>query len=222
MTTLQPLTPSDVKYTDHKDHLLQCFNEWVATEDNRLHVLLDDGVYRHLRFKKDQGFGYWFELITWPGYLTITGDMGTFTFSRLNDMFEFFTGYINTGYWAEKLKHGSNGGRDAVRKHDEDLFKAWVLADFWETSRDLDHEETRQWWQSLRRDILDDYAYLNTADVNDCIERLMRLQDQPDSHYADVYESAGFWEQYDWHFELCLAAIVTGIRTYQAHKKEQS
>lgn len=79
-------------------------------------VLHNDGVYRHLRFKRPDTFMYHFDVVTWPGYLTITGDMDTFTFARLEDMFEFFrsgTG-INPGYWGEKVKAG------AYKRYDED------------------------------------------------------------------------------------------------------
>ena len=35
----------------------------------------DDGLYRHLRFKSSGTNTYYFDLVTWPGYLTVTGDM---------------------------------------------------------------------------------------------------------------------------------------------------
>ena len=43
-------------------------------------ILRDDGVHRHLRFKKPGSGTYWFDLITWPGTLCIDGDMGTYVF----------------------------------------------------------------------------------------------------------------------------------------------
>ena len=45
---------------------------------NELHR---DGVYRHLRFRQPENGNMWFELVTWPGHLTIAGDMGTWTFA---------------------------------------------------------------------------------------------------------------------------------------------
>ena len=39
-------------------------------------VVRDDGVLRHLQFRGEDVF-YWFDLITWPEYLCITGDCGT-------------------------------------------------------------------------------------------------------------------------------------------------
>jgi len=92
--------------------------------NHKLTVLRDEGLYRHLRFKAPDGSTYWFDLITWPGYLTITGDMGTYVFARTQDMFEFFrshrsTGFpINPGYWAEKIRAADQN--TAPRAHSEE------------------------------------------------------------------------------------------------------
>ncbi|MEI9624991.1 hypothetical protein [Phytobacter diazotrophicus] len=76
----------------------------------------DEGVYRHLIFKAPGTNSYRFDIITWPGYLTVTGDMGTWTFSRERDMItQFFpvgtAGGINPGYWSEKFEAGAGRGR---------------------------------------------------------------------------------------------------------------
>src|ERR1700722_8964450 len=94
-------------------------------------VLHDDGLYRHLRFirmveqedgsRKPTSF-YWFDVITWPGCLTINGDMETFTFSRVTDMLEFFRGHEpNYGYWAEKARGGTQ-----VRRYSDERFRQLV------------------------------------------------------------------------------------------------
>lgn len=47
----------------------------------------DDGVDRHIKFRAASGGSpYWFEILTWPGALSISGDSGT---PHLTDMFEF-------------------------------------------------------------------------------------------------------------------------------------
>ena len=83
----------------------------IDTAHHRLSVIRDDGVYRHLRMQQPETSCYYYDIITWPGYLTVTGDMGTWTFSRSYDMFRFFGGAfeqgINTYYWSEKLEAGS-------------------------------------------------------------------------------------------------------------------
>lgn len=86
------------------------------TAKHEMTVLHNDGLYRHLRFKRPDTYMYHFDVVTWPGYLTITGDMDTFTFARLEDMFEFFRSGvgINPGYWGEKVKAGT------YKRYDED------------------------------------------------------------------------------------------------------
>lgn len=53
-------------------------------------IIRDDGVNRHVRFKRPNSSCMYFDLITWPGHLCYTGDMGSYVFRRLEDMFEFF------------------------------------------------------------------------------------------------------------------------------------
>lgn len=212
---LQQLTRSDVYYTPDRGgrDLLSNFN--THTAEHVMTVLRDDGLYRHLRFGKPGTGMYQFDLVTWPGYLAITGDIGTYTFSRLPDMFDFFTGYINHGYWAEKLKNGVGGPREeGVREHDCDAFIAWLLGDFWEYSRDLDPRTTRIWWESIRREVLDDFTDLTSK--RSCLDAL-DLVEAPSGHYQDDWECD--WTRYVVQFELCLAGIVTGIRTYRAYKE---
>lgn len=70
---------------------------------HQMTILKDDGPYRHVRFMSPLRFSYWFELVTWPGVLTIHGDCGTYSFSREKDMFQFFRERrINTYYWTQK------------------------------------------------------------------------------------------------------------------------
>lgn len=53
-------------------------------------VVLDTPLHRHLHFTApDSGIAA-FDIITWPGRLCISGDMGTFSFSCLKDMFTYF------------------------------------------------------------------------------------------------------------------------------------
>jgi hypothetical protein len=62
----------------------------VATHSMK--VERDDGVYRHLKFRgpESNSWNLWFDIITWPQCLVINGDMGSWTFARVNDMFTFF------------------------------------------------------------------------------------------------------------------------------------
>jgi hypothetical protein len=99
------------------------------TAHHQMTVLHDDGLYRHLRFSSNpRGYGeYWFDLITWPGCLTIRGDYGdAYTFTREPDMFPFFRADrrwgINPHYWAQKL----DGHRQSATEYSEKVFRQIV------------------------------------------------------------------------------------------------
>ena len=79
--------------------------------DIRLDVEVDGAKYRHVVFSKPGTWNCGFSLATTPGRLVYAGDMGTFVFERVADMFCFFRGQRgvdgerepNFGYWHEKL-----------------------------------------------------------------------------------------------------------------------
>ena len=107
----------------------------ASTPDHELIVRHDDGLYRHLRMQRP-GTSIWsWNVVTWPGYLTIAGDVGGgFTFVREDDMLAFFntrhygdwfgdgSPTLQADYWAEKLVHACRAAAmtyDArlVRRH---------------------------------------------------------------------------------------------------------
>lgn len=53
-------------------------------------ILHDAGEFRHIQFKKPGSSSFSFTITTFPGYLVMTGDIGSWVFTRLRDMFEFF------------------------------------------------------------------------------------------------------------------------------------
>ena len=85
---------------------------------HQLIVHHDDGVYRHITGKRPGTIDMHFNVVTFPGYLAYTGDMGAYTFFRTHDMFTFFRqkpgrfGYINPHYWAEKLEATNCNGEN--------------------------------------------------------------------------------------------------------------
>jgi len=179
-------------------------------------VKLDSGLYRHLGFRsKEDGWNMWFELVTWPGCLTIRGDMGTWTFSRLEDMFLFFRDEklrINESYWAEKLQHGTFGGRDGARVFSEDLFRERLLAQLTEYYG-LEGERLKEVTEALRDEVLNRdnrYDLLMAARDFKCGDFQFDTCELPDG------------KEYAYHFVWCLYAIVWGIQQYDATKTPQS
>jgi hypothetical protein len=187
-------------------------------EDHVMTIALDQDLYRHLKFRDPSTSMGWFDVITWPGKLTINGDMGTYTFGRLPDMFEFFggraAGYVNEGYWAEKLVAIDN--HSPAKEFDEDLFRQHVIEDFWQQREYYDPIEARQIWAAIRDQIFDDYASRYTA--HQCHDLL--------NNFVSPVAGFGYSGSWDWgdfddygvHFVWCLHAITHAIRTYREAK----
>lgn len=75
------------------------------TPDHQMTVLHHEGEYKHLRFQSPNTNLFWYDIHTAPGFLTITGDVGTFSFrlSGRNPLAVFNQDRINPSYWKEKL-----------------------------------------------------------------------------------------------------------------------
>lgn len=96
--------------------------------NHQMLVLRNDWRYRHLQFADPSTSNQWFEIITWPGALAMSGDMGSWLFRREQDMFGFFritTGEINPDYWHEKLEAVDRHG---AQEFNADVFRADALA----------------------------------------------------------------------------------------------
>lgn len=116
------------------------------TQHHQLKINLNEGLYRDITFHKIDGSEYHFNITTRPGYLIFTGDMGSFTFKRSNDMVEFFLSdkpevdYINPEYWAEKVTASPNCG---THEHSKELAKSFLaqeLSEYIEELRENDRD----------------------------------------------------------------------------------
>lgn len=185
----------------------------VDVSKHEMTVALDNGLYRHLVFRQPQnGWHLWFGIVTWPGYLTICGDMGTWTFARLPDMFTFFRSAelkINADYWSEKLQHGTFGGREGAQVWDDNLFKSGLLSQLTDYYG-LEGEELNRVTAALREEVL---SQDNKYDL------LIAARD---------FEHEGFMfdpcelpsgKEYSYHFVWCLYAIVWAIQQYDARER---
>ncbi len=133
-------------------------------EQHRMNVLLDSGLYRHLRFSKPDFWDMSFEIVTVPHCLLYRGDMGSFSFSRVPDMFTFFRNEerrINLPYWASKLE--STDRVDGHETFDIEYAKNLLIEEYpkqrlWieELDDSLDESE-------LRRKLYDFEAFLPDA-----------------------------------------------------------
>lgn len=178
------------------------------TADHRMTVLHDDGLYRHLRFRPATGPSfYWFDLVTIPGTLLFQGDGDSFTFRRVEDMFEFFrgpVGRINPHYWSEKV----TSGRENVTEYDEAKFVAAVEEDF------AAHHEFDPIPSSTAREVI---RQLLDPEIL-CHEQTAR--DAVEHFECDGFRFHDTWEWnlhgYSWWFLWACQAIVWGIACYDA------
>lgn len=193
--------------------------------DHQMTVLMQQGdIYRHLRFKQPGSSDQYFELLTSPGVLLFTGDMGTFVFERSPDMFNFFRSMspelrINPSYWSEKLQAPKY---TEVEEFDEDRFAQLVISELvgWmrEHRQETSKEERRELWDAVMCDVLG-------ADGE------LRKQIAVSDFYLKVNEDVGAFSfldfhehdttQYSYHFIWACYAIVWGIQQWDKAKAVQ-
>ena len=194
--------------------ILQAKNDFLReASEHTMKVHRDDGLYRHLEFSNRGSSVYRFDLITWPGYLTICGDVGTWTFSRTADMFEFFGGNfeksVNPGYWGEKLQMGASGRRDeSCMEFDEESFRSGLrewLAEYQEENDDADSIAST----------INDLCEESYSNEHQACQALFD-SDIPNSY--DLMEGLTM-RRYSHHYLWILHAIVWGIQQYNASKE---
>lgn len=188
------------------------FAEDVASHE--MTILLDEGLHRHLRFAAPQpnAWLHWFEIVTWPGHLAITGDMesfsakadaDTFMTSRTPDMFQFFRGKgINPSYWSQKVSGGAGVkefSRAEFRKEVLDYIRD-SIADY----PDLIDE--------VYADVLSDESIRSVEAAHDALNDFV----YKDFRFEDTHELD--FERFTSHYLWCCHATVWGIAQYDAAK----
>lgn len=196
-----------------------------AVRDHRLTVFRDDDVNRHIRLSRPSSSVYRFDLITWPGYLTVCGDIGTYVFARTLDMFSFFRSTegehrINPDYWSKKLEASDtcrgNRGLQPYMTFSNDLFTDAVRADLRDHLERNDHlslsERKRIVW-AARADLFDS----GYSDTREAINAAVSWCCPVTAHapFSEIYEHS--LEDYDFGFLFACHAIVWGIKRYDLH-----
>lgn len=188
------------------------FQEDISKHEMK--IIKDDGVYRHIQVSEPGTSFYWFEVITSPRLLTINGDMGTYSFSRIEDMFQFFNktpGKINEPYWTQKLVSFSS----PVRKYSPEVFKQVVTEEFneaFDERADVCAVPSEE--ESLRTEGLSrlDSEVLVFADTPETAARYLDKFSYKGVHFYDTWE----WdfEEYDYKYLWNLHAIVWTVNAY--------
>lgn len=189
---------------------------------HQMQIIRDDGVHRHIRFKAPASYCGHFDLITWPGYLCYTGDMGTYVFSRLEDMFEFFrtdrehirlrdghTLAINPGYWGEKLEAADKC--DGFKKWSEEKFKKRATEDFeeWISDCDLSDDDKEEARQQFNDDVIDQLGWCGKEES---YRNMIDFAFDGDNPFQDWWEVNT--DEYSFRFIWCCYALAWGILKY--------
>ena len=176
--------------------------------DHNMTVLRDDGINRHVQFRRPNTSCMGFDLVTWSGYLCYSGDMGTYVFSRIPDMFEFFrrpddSYRIDMGYWSEKCLAAD---RDGIAEYSADKFRERITE--WLNDRDASTAVR----EAVREEVLpraDDGEYEARRAARDFSE--------------EGFEFTDFWEcnlhEFTYRFVWCCYALAWGIRKYDQERK---
>lgn len=168
---------------------------------HKMTIKKDDGLYRHLTLSIGGTYYTSFSIVTWPGYLAYTGDMGDFVFRRLDDMFEFFRGgKINPGYWEEKIQAHQKSGYE---EYSEEKARG-VIADLIKSEREEAEDQNSDKIRQLEMVTTDEGEHKFFDELCDI--------DQ-DGYEYNVKE-------YTYHYLFCCYAIQWAIEQYDAAKKE--
>lgn len=188
-------------------------------KDHQLHVLREDGLYRHLRCRRDESFMYGFDIVTWPGYLAYVGDMGDFVFSRIPDMLAFFasdSGRINPGYWSEKLQAPAPA---AAEVYSPERYVERVQAWAEERCEDLDDSEAKALRESVQEDLLDPYLGFGDSEFRAHSLLVDFRHDKLDpaaTHFIEIDDSYEWsLREWDMRFLWCCYALVWAVGEYR-------
>lgn len=183
-------------------------------ERHEMQVLNDTGLYRHLRFSRPGSSCMQFHLVTYPGYLVFSGDMGCYVFSRLQDMFEFFRTDrgrgegINPGYWAEKVQ--AEDRHDRVRVPSRDAYIAAIRRDVnsWMEGAPISLSEKKDLWQSVKDDVLGVLEYHDPHEWDRAVH---------DFEWGS-FRFTDFWDrsltEWTYRYLWCCRAIAWAIKAY--------
>lgn len=181
--------------TSQREHAERGFPTDIA--QHQMQIIKDDGLYRHLRFRRPNTSNMSFDILTWPGYLAYVGDMGDYVFQRTEDMLSFFRGkQIDPRYWGEKVQASC---RDGIREYDADLARARIK----------EHLDACEASDEVREEAAD----LEYDDGEHCLRQQLR-----DGNFNDVFDDQGEinFQDYTYRFIWCCLAIAWAIKQYDA------
>lgn len=207
----------------NRDQIKENFLKDIA-EHTEINIQLDDGVFRHIKFSRKGSSVFHFNITTFPGHLTITGDMGSYTFSRMYDMFDFFVGdefsnddlRINPSYWSEKLESVCKiSGVEEFNSEDAEVRILDYVGKIYHDEYDGDEDK-----EDLIEDIRSQIDFQDEIRMRDSFVYAVHSDDFL-TEYINVndYLMDINFRSHTYHYIWCCYAIVWGILKYKEIKK---
>jgi len=200
---------------DEMNHKVTKENFLKDVKEHEITIFKNDGLYRHIRFRKPHESAFYFDLVTFPHHLVYTGDMGTYVFSRIEDMFEFFRSndgevHPNFDYWSEKCLSESIFG-DGIREFSIKEFEDCVVDHAREC---LGREQEEELTENEKFEL---YDLLHCNDEYEAVEAIREhcSLDIPMDDFS--WSSCRVFTD---HFIWCCCAIQWGIMQYDEKAKE--
>lgn len=188
-----------------------------AVRNHKCKIILDNGVHRHIRLASPGTSVYSFDLVTWPGHLSISGDLDDYVFRRLNDMFGFFRSdngeiHPNFGYWSEKIT--AKNQHSGPEEFSEELCEAKARKSLEDWCEFFTEDERRAVFNEAEIDDL----FLIPDDQREAISKLIEWQ----CPVTDDYPFSEFYEHrltdYTFGYKFSCYAIQWGIKQYDLVK----
>jgi hypothetical protein len=153
------------------------------------------GMYRHWRCQKPGMWHMGFDIITWPGSLCYTGDMGDYLFQRTEDMVDFMSRACQDyQYAAEKC----------VTKHD---IKEWREELFHKSLTDR-LKEGKTFRVMRQGSFRDESVAEKIREIRQAYDEYSSRHDAEKAMYeSQLWDELPNCEQYTMHFLWCLHAI---------------
>lgn len=198
-------------------------------ENHSMDVISNNGLHRHLKCSNNGSSNMRFDIVTYPGYLVISGDMGCNVFSRIPDMFLFFNQKlsegINPGYWGEKLQTNGDGRaftENAVNKSIQNRLNTICeeIEYHFENYKDKDDEYTnaKEFESAFREEV---NSYFNSEELSQIryVSTIENFESDliPDLDFSDSWE----WledKEYSSRFLWQCYAIVWAIEKFREYE----
>lgn len=199
------------------------------TRGHQMTIRQDDGLYRHISVGKPNDRAYHFNITTFPGYLVFTGDMGSFVFSRLRDMFDFMsinwdkgTPTIDYRYWAEKAE-AQDTRTGGCTEYDHDALERAVKRNWRAYQKEepdfscMTKHQQRTVSLDFKWDVLD---ALDGSDESENFKTIMGWTYYDQNMCRQVSPFDDFWDygsfkRHTFHFKWACWAIASTIRDYK-------